>query len=174
MPRSPMNRYRAIALTVLLGIGSVPAGCASNAISGSNASNGEGAPSSMSASSMPTTATISTTTSAPGTTAPTVPPPLDDYGMCRVMGPSSTGWEIVLDLESAIGHGTYLVDYALRDDAGTILETVTREIYMDADEVLSYWDSLRSKATGVTSCDIRRIEKDQEVCVVGRGCTLLA
>ena len=90
------------------------------------------------------------------------------------MGPSAHGWEIVLELQPTIGPGTYLIDYALRDAAGAILETVTREISMHAGEVLSYWDSLKSTASGVMACDIRRIENDQEVCVAGRGCTLSA
>jgi uncharacterized protein YceK len=122
--------------------------------------------------SVPTTTTTTVPTTGPP--AATVPPTSEDLGTCRVMGPSAHGWEIVLDLQPTIGPGTYLIDYALRDADGAILETVTREIGMHAEEVLSYWDSLESGASGVVACDIRRIEKDREVCVAGRGCTLTA
>ena len=161
-----MHSVRIVCLMVVFGLTSTSAGCAADG----------GAAPPTSAPGVTSTASTSTapagTTLAPTPTAPTIPPASDDYGTCRVMGPSADGWEIVLDLEPAIGPGTYLVDYALRDDTGTILETVTREIGMHANEVLSYWDSLESAVTDVESCDIRRIEKDQEVCVAGRGCTL--
>ena len=62
--------------------------------------------------------------------------------------------------------------YALRATDGAILETVSREIDLNAGETLSYWDSLDSETDGVTSCDVRRLELDQEVCTAGRGCTI--
>jgi len=73
-----------------------------------------------------------------------------------------------------MGSGEYLVGYALRGGDGVILETVNRAIDLGADETLSYWDSLTSQSNGVTSCDIRRLELDQEVCTARGGCTVAA
>ena len=90
------------------------------------------------------------------------------------MGASTTGWEILLEFTGSIGSGNYVVAYALRDADGEILETARREIQLGEGETLSYWDSLNSKTKGVASCDIRRLELDQEVCTAGRGCTVSA
>ena len=90
------------------------------------------------------------------------------------MGASTTGWEILLELTGSIGSGNYLVDYALRNADGKILETARRKIQLGQEEVLSYWDSLSSKTRGVASCDIRRLELGQELCMAGRGCTVSA
>ena len=105
--------------------------------------------------------------------ASSIPDISDEYGTCQVMGPSEQGWEIFLELQSVLGAGDYLVSYALRDESGTILETATREISMDEEEVLAYWDSLVSSTEGVVACDIRSIENGPEVCTTGNGCTLL-
>ncbi len=88
------------------------------------------------------------------------------------MGASTTGWEILLEITGTMGSGEYLVGYALRSANGEILETISREIVLGEGETLSYWDSLNSETAGVMSCDVRRLELDQEVCTAGRGCTI--
>ena len=138
----------------------------------------------LSASSTPTSPTTSSTLATPPTTTESVPPsaaPIPTFapatselGTCQVMGASTTGWEILLELTGSIGSGNYVVAYALRDADGEILETARREIQLGEGETLSYWDSLNSKTKGVASCDIRRLELDQEGCTAGRGCTVSA
>ena len=117
-----------------------------------------------------------TTKTVPPSTAPTstFAPATSELGTCQVMGASTTGWEILLELTGFIGSGNYLVDYALRDADGENLETARRESQRGEGEALSYWDSLNSKTRGVASCDIRRLELDQEACTAGRGCTVSA
>ncbi len=88
------------------------------------------------------------------------------------MGASTTGWEVLLELTGTMGSGEYLVAYVLRAANGAILEAVSREIELNEGETLSYWDSLDTDIQGITSCDVRRLELDQEVCTAGRGCTI--
>ncbi len=118
----------------------------------------------------------STTKASPSSSVPasTFPPASSELGTCQVMGASTTGWEIVLELTGVMGSGRYLVDYVLRGADGAIFETASREIVLSEEEALSYWDSLDSKTESVTSCDVRRLELNREVCMAGRGCTISA
>ena len=103
----------------------------------------------------------------------TLPDSVAEYGTCQVMGSSVDGSEIFLELHSVLGAGDYFITYALRDKSGTILEIVTREISLNEEEVLAYWDSLPSGSKAIVTCDIRSVENGPEICTAGHGCTIL-
>ncbi len=98
--------------------------------------------------------------------------PRDELGTCEIMGASEGGWEVVLRIPAVLGGGTYRVEYALRDGDSTILDRVHAEIALGADDTVQYWDSPRSTATGVVSCDVLRLLQGNEACVDVDDCVL--
>ena len=119
----------------------------------------------------PTTAPTTSTTPGPTTGTPD-PVPRDELGTCEIMGASEGGWEVVLRIPAVLGGGTYRVEYALRDGDSTILDRVHAEIALGADDTVQYWDSPRSTATGVVSCDVLRLLQGNEACVDVDDCVL--
>ncbi len=129
--------------------------------------------------STPPTTTVPTTTgpttTEPSTTAPTTEPPAsEELGTCEVMGPSDGGWEVLLRIPAVLGGGSYRVEYALRDEMGAVLDRMGAEISLSEDDVVQYWDSPRSPATDVASCDVLRLLQGSEACAGLDDCVLSA
>ena len=80
------------------------------------------------------------------------------------MGPSDGGWEVLLRIPAVLGGGTYRVDYVLQDHLGTIVDRVDLEVTLSENDTVQYWDSPRSSAADVASCDVVRIHQGSEAC----------
>ena len=115
----------------------------------------------------PTTTSPPDMTSPPTTTSPSLG---GDLGDCRVMGPSDGGWEVLLRIPAVLGGGTYRIDYVLRDSSGVAVDSVFLELTLSEDDTVQYWDSPRSTATGVSSCEVVRIHQGSEACNAPDDC----
>ena len=116
-------------------------------------------------------ATSTPVSETPTTATPTTEPlPREELGTCKVMGPSDGGWEVILQISAVLGGGTYLVEYALRDGHGTILERMESEIVLNDDDTVQYWDSPRTTAVGVSSCDVLRLSHGNDACTSPTDC----
>ena len=115
----------------------------------------------------PTTTSPPDMTSPPTTTSPSLG---GDLGDCKVMGPSDGGWEVLLRIPAVLGGGTYRIDYVLRDSSGVAVDSVFLELTLSEDDTVQYWDSPRSTATGVSSCEVVRIHQGSEACNAPDDC----
>ncbi len=115
----------------------------------------------------PTTTSPPDMTSPPTTTSPSLG---GDLGDCKVMGPSDGGWEVLLRIPAVLGGGTYRIDYVLRDSSGVAVDSVFLALTLSEDDTVQYWDSPRSTATGVSSCEVVRIHQGSEACNAPDDC----
>ena len=115
----------------------------------------------------PTTISPPDMTSPPTTTSPSLG---GDLGDCKVMGPSDGGWEVLLRIPAVLGGGTYRIDYVLRDSSGVAVDSVFLALTLSEDDTVQYWDSPRSTATGVSSCEVVRIHQGSEACNAPDDC----